>query len=268
MLLGLIMYISVFKAEVGSKLRPRSQLLSPAFTYRYGFSFLLYVGGFIGTQMAGISAVFLFIYRMQHEWRQKHYEDLRRGKVRTPPPAVVHMDRTMYYPCRRHPQAYINSNSSIHVPINFPSPAHHQRRYFFSKDPVEESPCSLHRNVSHSNSLKDVNSGNFYDFPPPPTISYQFDELKSFNRDTSRHFPRDVTTNTVSTTADINCDDFLQEPYDDYSPSIQHEHEFVTFDLDQPLALRAQSSASVNSRNGNGRKDFCGGDTLRRTTPV
>ncbi|KAK4874645.1 hypothetical protein RN001_014005, partial [Aquatica leii] len=267
MLLGLIMYISVFKAEVGSKLRPRSQLLPPAFTYHYGFSFLLYVSGFISTQLAGISAVFLFIYRMQQEWRLKYLEDIRRGKVRTPPPSMNYMqlDHTMFYPCRRHPQAYINSNSSIHVPINFPSPVH-QRRYFFSKDHIQESPCSLHRNLSQANSLKDIPS-SYYDFPPPPTISYQFQEMKTFNRDTSRHFPRDITTNTVSTTADINCDDFLPEQYEDYSPSIPHEHEFVTFDLDQPISLHAQSMLSVNSRHENNRKDF-NSDTLRRTTPV
>jgi hypothetical protein len=82
-----------------------------------------------------------------------------------------------------------------------------------------------------------------------------------------RHFPRDITTNTVSTTADVNCDEYLGEPFDDYSPSIQHE--FVTFDLDQPLPIRAQSSVSIGSRNGNGngRKTF-DSDTLRRTTPV
>ncbi|KAF5285901.1 hypothetical protein FQA39_LY04362 [Lamprigera yunnana] len=267
MLLGLIMYISVFKAEVGSKLRPRSHLLPPAFTYHYGFSFLLYVSGFISTQLAGISAVFLFIYRMQQEWRLKYLEDIRRGKVRTPPPSMNYMqlDHTMFYPCRRHPQAYVNSNSSIHVPVNFPSPVH-QRRYFFGKDPIQESPCSLHRNISQTNSLKDIPS-SYYDFPPPPTISYQFQEMKTFNRDTSRHFPRDITTNTVSTTADINCDDFLPEQYDDYSPSIPHEHEFVTFDLDQALPMHAQSMVSINSRHENNRKDF-NSDTLRRTTPV
>lgn len=37
MLIGLVMYISVFKAEVGSKLRPRSQLQPPIFTFRYGY---------------------------------------------------------------------------------------------------------------------------------------------------------------------------------------------------------------------------------------
>lgn len=260
MLFGLIMYISIFKAEVGGKLRPRSQLQPPAFTYRYGYSFLLYVVGFIGTQLTGISAIFLFIYKTQYEMRRRRIEDAKRGKLTGAPPAIVnyvHVDHTALYPCRRHPQAYINSNS-IHVPTNYPSPAH-QRRFYFGKEAVD-SPCTLHANHSRSNSLKDVAS--FYDFPPPPTISYQF------NRELS--FPRDLTTNTVSTTADVACDDYppgVERFEEEYSPSFQHE--FVTFDLDQPLPLRAQSSLSISSRNnGNsGRKDPSG-DSLRRTTPV
>lgn len=114
MLLGLIMYISVFKAEVGSKLRQRSQLEPPVFTYRYGYSFLLYVGGFVSTQIAGISGVFLFIYRMQHEWGKKYLDDLRKGKVQTPPPTTITylpLDHNLYYPCRRHPQ--------VTMPIDF-----------------------------------------------------------------------------------------------------------------------------------------------------
>ncbi|KAK9738116.1 PMP-22/EMP/MP20/Claudin tight junction [Popillia japonica] len=274
MLFGLVMYISIFKAEIGGKLRPKSQLQPPAFTYKYGYSFLLYVCGFVSTQLAGISAIFLFIYKMQYDFRKKQLEDYRRGKIpRSQPSSVnyVHVDY-VFHSCRRHPDAYnrrhpdayINSNS-IHIqniPTNYPPPA--EKRYFFSKEPRQESPCSLHRNHSTSNSLKDLS--NFYDLPPPPTISYQFEEHAQYNMDTLRHFPRDVTTNTVSTTADVTCDDFLTDRFDDYSPSIQHEHEFVTFDLDQALPLRAQSSASINSRNGNGNKKD--NDPMRRTTPV
>lgn len=78
---------------------------------------------------------------------------------------------------------------------------------------------------------------------------------------------RDVTlntVNTVSTTADVNLDD-LPEPYfDEYSPSLQHE--FVTFDLDEPLPIRAQSIVSISSRGGS-RKNY-ETDNMRRTTPV
>ncbi|XP_017782755.1 PREDICTED: voltage-dependent calcium channel gamma-8 subunit [Nicrophorus vespilloides] len=247
MLFGLIVYISIFKSEIGGKLRPRSQLQPPAFTYSYGFSFFLYVFGFICTQLTGVCSLHLVINKLQYEFRCEHLEDLKHGgggggaggKLRQTMINYMPLDHNSYYPCRRHPQAYINTNS-IHVPANYPSPVH-QRRYFFSKE-NHESPCGIHHSV------KDV--ATFYDFPPPPTISYRESNM--------RLFPRDITTNTVSTTADI-IDDFIVP--DDYSPSIQNEHEFVTFDLDQPLPLRVPSCVSINSKNGRS-------DTLRRTTPV
>lgn len=273
MLFGLIMYISIFKAEVGGKLRPRSQLNPPKFTYRYGYSFLLYVSGFISTELAGICAVLLFIYRQQRDWHKKRLEDIRRGKIRAPAGVnYVHVDHTAFYPCRRHPQAYVNSNSAIHMPVRYPSPLH-QRRYYFNKEPLQESPCSIHRLPVNRPIPQKFGAGSeFYDFPPPPTISYQFDQLplpeRQFSRDNSIHFPRDMTSNTVSTTADVNCEiEFNSERFDsEYSP---HEHEFVTFDLDAPLPLRAQSSASIASTGTvrHNRKD-ASTDTLRRTTPV
>lgn len=61
MLIGLIMYISIFKAEIGSKLRPRSPLQAPMFTFEYGQSFCLFVAGFILTEAVGVLNVFLFI---------------------------------------------------------------------------------------------------------------------------------------------------------------------------------------------------------------
>ncbi|XP_044760053.1 uncharacterized protein LOC123317538 [Coccinella septempunctata] len=252
MLLALIMYISVFKSEIGSKLRSRSHFQPAPFVYWYGYSFLLYIVGLISAQISGVASIFLFIYKMRLEWRYEIYNELRRGKKKAQRPNhFVHHERSVYYPCRRHPEAYINSNSAIHFP---PIP---QRRYFFSKEPVSDSPCSVHRIPhvrSRSNSVKDDLS-SFYDFPPPPTISYQFDD--TFNRDSFRRLPRDVTTNTVSTTADVNCD-MMSERFEDFSPIVQHEREFVTFNLDQPLPLRSQSVVSISSKS----------DTLRRTTPV
>lgn len=127
----------------------------------------------------------------------------------------------------------------------------------------------MHRPHSHSNSLKDVSS--FYDFPPPPTISYQFEEPAAPFRGTP--FPRDATANTMSTTADVVCDELFAAAaaadcgYDDYSPGGGVQHEFVTFDLDRPLPMRAQSTLSVSSRNGDGKACF-DAEALRRTTPV
>ena len=47
LLLGLVVYVSVFTAEIGSKLRPSSSLQPPMFTYTYGYSFHLVVTGFL-----------------------------------------------------------------------------------------------------------------------------------------------------------------------------------------------------------------------------
>lgn len=61
MLIGLIVYISIFKAEIGSKLRPKSSLHPPLFVFKYGHSFFLYVLGFIFTELVGVLDVFLYI---------------------------------------------------------------------------------------------------------------------------------------------------------------------------------------------------------------
>lgn len=61
MLIGIIMYISLFKSEIGSKLRPRSMFQPPLFTYRYGHSFILFVIGCISAEIVGTLNFFLFI---------------------------------------------------------------------------------------------------------------------------------------------------------------------------------------------------------------
>lgn len=244
MLCGLIMYIAIFKSEVGSKLRPRSQLQPPAFEYRYGFSFILYVIGTIFTQLTGLFCIFLYIYRTQYKWKRKQYENLIRGECVMSLNNFNYIDSAVIYPCRRHPHAYINSNSAILFA--------NQKRFCFPK----ETPSAPQ---FHSNSMKDISG--FYNMSPPPAISYHFSEILNRNSPKNFHIPRDATTNTVSTTAELACDEYLSEPFDDYSSSIQHE--FVTFDLDEPLPLRATSIGSLSSK-----KFYDGTDSLRRTTPV
>ncbi|KAH8336099.1 hypothetical protein KR074_002137, partial [Drosophila pseudoananassae] len=61
MLIGLIAYISILKAEIGSKLRPRSTLQPALFKVTYGQSFFLFVCGFIVTEFVGVLNIFLFI---------------------------------------------------------------------------------------------------------------------------------------------------------------------------------------------------------------
>ncbi|XP_050331919.1 uncharacterized protein LOC126760372 [Bactrocera neohumeralis] len=61
MLIGLIAYISILKAEIGSKLRSRSSLQPPLFKVTYGQSFFLFVIGFITTEFVGLLNIFLYI---------------------------------------------------------------------------------------------------------------------------------------------------------------------------------------------------------------
>lgn len=70
MLIGIIMYISLFKSEIGSKLRPRSMFQAPLFTYRYGHSFILFVVGCISAEFVGTLNFFLFI-RIREVGREK-----------------------------------------------------------------------------------------------------------------------------------------------------------------------------------------------------
>lgn len=70
MLIGIIMYISLFKSEIGSKLRPKSVFQPPLFTYRYGHSFILFVVGCISAEIVGTLNFFLFI-RIREVGREK-----------------------------------------------------------------------------------------------------------------------------------------------------------------------------------------------------
>lgn len=72
MLIGIIMYISLFKSEIGSKLRPKSVFQPPLFTYKYGHSFILFVVGCISAEIVGTLNFFLFI-RIREVGREKVY---------------------------------------------------------------------------------------------------------------------------------------------------------------------------------------------------
>ncbi|XP_050503313.1 uncharacterized protein LOC114325975 [Diabrotica virgifera virgifera] len=253
MLCGLIMYIAVFKSEVGSKLRPKSQLQPASFEYYYGYSFIVYVTGVVCTKITGVFSVFLFINRSQYEWKRKrligapivdNFVNYTERRIMQHP-----------HPCRMHPEAYINSNSAI---VYTPSVPHNHVGKVAYTGHSSTLPCTLHPRRSQSNSLKDVSY--FPDMFAPSTISYRFPHhLSTNNIESLGGFPRDATTNTVSTTADI---DYVT---DDYSPSM-HEHEFTRFDLERPVSFRAPSVSSLSLRSSD--RQVYHTDTLRRTTPV
>lgn len=56
---GLIMFISIFKAEVYHKLQPDANQ-EPVYTFSYGQSFNLYVIGFVVVELSGILNVCLY----------------------------------------------------------------------------------------------------------------------------------------------------------------------------------------------------------------
>lgn len=61
MLIGIILYISIFKSEIGSKLKPKSPTQEEAiFTYKYGYSFVLYIVGILLVFCTGLLNVFLY----------------------------------------------------------------------------------------------------------------------------------------------------------------------------------------------------------------
>lgn len=278
MLIGLVMYISIFKAEVGSKLKEPSITQGPMFTYRYGYSFILYVSGFITIEMAGTSAVLLFIYWYQKDWIVKLTEKHSEKYSSESSISYSNLDQNSAYPCRRHPEAYTIQRSNPIGAVCEPSTSKaytspsKQRRYYFDKGVMSPS-CSLHRkNVYVTASMRDV-SGASYN----PAASYTFEDFR--NNDsmylnsvgstrslaTSNGIPRDATTNTVSTTVDIvnPSEDFgymesntIAVFKEDFSPSVR-EHEFVTFSVD-PNRNAASSGVSRSMAS----------DTLRRTTPV
>lgn len=76
MLIGLIAYISILKAEIGSKLRPRSTLQPALFKVTYGQSFFLFVFGFIATEFVGVLNIFLYIHLQEF-----NYYNVRTGRA-------------------------------------------------------------------------------------------------------------------------------------------------------------------------------------------
>ncbi|XP_041566813.1 homeobox protein 13-like isoform X2 [Drosophila elegans] len=73
MLIGLIAYISILKAEIGSKLRPRSTLQPALIKVSYGQSFFLFVFGFIVTEFVGVLNIFLFINLQEISYYSKPF---------------------------------------------------------------------------------------------------------------------------------------------------------------------------------------------------
>ncbi|XP_058797729.1 uncharacterized protein LOC131667962 [Phymastichus coffea] len=175
MLVGMVMYISVFKAEVGSKLRPRSSFQGPPFVYRYGYSFLLYVSGFITTEFAGTTAVFLHI-----TWQQRELT-----RERSKRKCIAHDSYVENY--------RVHGTPANHLYNGFHLCERHQKRYFYEHEPTA---IDYHHNHHHHHHHHQLN----YDDCLPPAH-----ECNHYHHHGMTH---DLTTETVSTIADVLQDEY------------------------------------------------------------
>ncbi|XP_058824749.1 uncharacterized protein LOC131685205 isoform X2 [Topomyia yanbarensis] len=117
MLIGLIMFISILKAEIGSKLRPRSSLQAPLFIFRYGQSFLLYVFGFVITELSGILNVLIYSNLHQREFNRSQtyptYQNLSGNFYNTTPKTDPLAPVSLYDGLR--PRYYFDANDDCAV---------------------------------------------------------------------------------------------------------------------------------------------------------
>ncbi len=70
--LGQVVYISILKGEVSSKLVPESMLSPPRLSYTYGWSFASLVLAFLCSEVGGVLSVFLFTSFHEHKWHTRH----------------------------------------------------------------------------------------------------------------------------------------------------------------------------------------------------
>ncbi|XP_055909226.1 uncharacterized protein LOC129944078 [Eupeodes corollae] len=167
MLIGLIAYISILKAEIGSKLRPRSTLQPALFKVTYGQSFFLYVFGFISTEFVGVLNVFLYISLQEVGYYSKLpclsftniQEKIREGENRN---SKHHPHRRKEnltvagYNCKKHPSNVFNDL---------------EKRYYFEKP----QKCDLHsKNIAKSlNELYTEPAPQHFHHLPPQDIHFQ-----------------------------------------------------------------------------------------------
>ncbi|KAH0546426.1 hypothetical protein KQX54_009594 [Cotesia glomerata] len=138
--------------------------------------------GFITTEVAGTSAIFLYI-----SWHQRDFgkRELSRKNCEDVYHLSNHVHQQNFHPSHSH-----QTHSSFLC-------ERHQKRYYFSKDSVDQA--------------------DFDEFLPPlPSLDYH---------EYPRQFPRDLTTQTISTTADVLNDEC----------GSNMQHEFVTFDFETPF---------------------------------
>ncbi|KAI8435868.1 hypothetical protein MSG28_004077 [Choristoneura fumiferana] len=179
MLTGIVMYISVFKSQVNHKLHYMTFFATPRMSYSYGYSFGLYISGFIAVELAGTSAIFLFLQWYQKDWitelTEKAKADGRAWDREYAFSDFRERDSSLLERRMMKRDTYPPSGSSAATPRE-------RRRFVFDGDDMPH--CSIHKNRRinlSSASLKDLSTSTLYGFPaaPRPTAcDNYFEEFK------------------------------------------------------------------------------------------
>lgn len=254
------MYISVFKAQVGHKLRYMTIFDIPLMSYSYGYSFGLYLSGFIAVELAGTSAIYLFLQWYQKDWitelTEKAKSDCRAWDREYAFSDFRERDSTLLERRMTKRDTYPPSGSTAATP-------HERRRFVFDGD-TAEAHCSIHNKNRRANlssaSLKDLSSSTLYGFPaaPRPTAcDNYFEEFKEVPQ-SANTLSGLRSASIFQSQASVASGRFLDTACGDPPPS--REDELVTFGA----GARATEDKGNPSRHDRG----VGTDLYRRTTPV
>lgn len=278
MLIGLVMYISIFKAEVGGKLRATSQLQPAVFTYKYGYSFILYVSGFVSTEISGTCAVFLYIYWHQKDWRKKGYDT----RTKFVSPTNVFDFDSIYgtYPpfCKKHKTpflpSYANGCSISDDIFEKFSPNLQRRVYLEGQNTYNDGENEFYPPfcLKHSASCNMVNElmGNKTEPKKQNRKVGTSDFSEIYPNFSSKHYNNKIKSSYSYEFVAKNYYPKLlglnDEPEisDECSSSATHDHDFIPFDLDDKISVPPNYNNFDNFLLNN---EYMY-KTLSKTTPV
>ncbi|XP_050671051.1 uncharacterized protein LOC126969567 [Leptidea sinapis] len=258
MLTGIVMYISVFKSQLGHKLRYMTFFDTPRMSYSYGYSFGLYVGGFIAAELAGTSAIYLFIQWYQKDWitelSEKAKADCRAWDREYALSDFHERDSTIL-------ERRMLKRDTTYPPLGSSTATPRERRRFVYDG--DESPhCSVHKNrrINLSTaSLKDLSSSTLYGFPagPRPTAcDNYFEEFKEVPQ-SANTLSGLRSASIFQSQVSVASGRFLGTAEVDPPPS--REEELVTFGV---------GNRTLNEAKQTRRDRAVGTMPCKRTTPV
>ncbi|XP_073944727.1 stargazin-like protein isoform X1 [Choristoneura fumiferana] len=260
MLTGIVMYISVFKSQVNHKLHYMTFFATPRMSYSYGYSFGLYISGFIAVELAGTSAIFLFLQWYQKDWitelTEKAKADGRAWDREYAFSDFRERDSSLLERRMMKRDTYPPSGSSAATPRE-------RRRFVFDGDDMPH--CSIHKNRRinlSSASLKDLSTSTLYGFPaaPRPTAcDNYFEEFKEVPQSANTLSGLRSASIFQSQTS-VASGRFLDTSAVEPPPS--REEELVTFGAGARVC--AGDAAEPAPRHDRA----VGTDPYRRTTPV